>query len=232
MNECNLPTRQQCFELMEQLHVPLHIREHGLVVAKLGVFLAKRLKEKGIAVNPELVDRACLLHDVLRVLDFNESDYNRFEQSVPKEHKTKWQQLRAEYESACHEEATYELLKDRYPVLATTIKRHKYTALLDEKEKPNTWEEKLVYYADKRVMRDKIVPLKPRLEEAHKRNALLREIGSASKTDTAKVDSLIFELEQEIFDRIGLDPEEVTEEFIDSHREFEDHQPERNEGSA
>jgi 5'-deoxynucleotidase YfbR-like HD superfamily hydrolase len=214
MNECNLPTRQQCFKLMEQFHVPSHIKEHGLVVAKLGVFLAKRLKEKGIAVNLELVDRACLLHDVLRVLDFNESDYDRFEQSVPDEHKTKWQRLRAEHESACHEEAAYELLKERYPVLATTIRRHKYTALLDEKEKPNTWEEKLVYYADKRVMRDKIVPLKPRLEEAHKRNALLREIRSASEIDTAKVDSLIFELEQEIFEQIGLDPLEITDELV------------------
>lgn len=212
--------------------MPAHIRRHSLAVAKLGVFLAKKLREKGIAVNPELVDRACLLHDVLRVLDFNESDYNCFEQSVPDEHKTRWQQLRAEYESACHEEAAYELLKDRYPVLATTIKRHKYTALLDEKEKPNTWEEKLVYYADKRVMRDKIVPLKPRLEEAHKRNALLREIGSASKIDTTKVDSLIVELEQEIFEQIGVDPQEVTERFIDSHQDFESHRPARSDSSA
>jgi len=38
-----------------------------------------------------------------------------------------------------------------------------------------------------------------------------------NKIDTDKVDRLIFELEEEIFTAIGLDPAEVTEEFIDSH---------------
>jgi uncharacterized protein len=214
MKDCNLPTRQQCFELMEEFHVPAHIKDHSLAVAKLGVFLARKLRAKSVAVNVDLVDRACLLHDILRVLDFYEPDHDQFQQAVTDQHEASWRQLRDRHKSTCHEDAAYELLRQRYPALAVTVRRHKYTALLDEKEKPETWEEKLVYYADKRVMRDKIVPLRDRLEEAHQRHAHLRETRAGRKVDTAKVDLLIFELETEIFGKIGLDPIQVTDELV------------------
>ncbi len=88
---------------------------------------------------------------------------------------------------------------------------------LDEKDRPETWEEKLLYYADKRVMHDKIMPLKQRLAEGHKRNVHLHGSAAQSKTNTSKVDPLIYEMEKEIFEKIGLDPLEVTDEFIDSY---------------
>jgi len=89
--------------------------------------------------------------------------------------------------------------------------------MLDEKTRPNSWEEKLVYYADKRVMHSKIVPLRERLKEGHKRNAHLHGSKAQSKINTAKVDPLIYRLEEEIFDRAGLNPLEVTDKFIDSY---------------
>jgi hypothetical protein len=90
-------------------------------------------------------------------------------------------------------------------------------ALLDEKDYPETWEEKLLYYADKRVMHDKIMPLKQRLAEGHKRNVHLHGSPTQSKVNTAKVDPLIYEMEEEIFEKIGLDPLKMTEELIDSY---------------
>jgi len=90
-------------------------------------------------------------------------------------------------------------------------------AMLDEKVRPETWEEKLLYYADMRVMHDKIVPLKQRLAEGHKRNIHMHGSAAKSKINTAKVDPLIFQMEKEIFEKIGLDPLEVTEEFINSY---------------
>ena len=90
-------------------------------------------------------------------------------------------------------------------------------ALLDEKEKPRSREEKLLYYADKRVMHDKIVSLKDRLAEGHKRNIFQHGSAEQSRINTAKVDPLIYEMEKEIFKKIALDPLEVTEEYIDSH---------------
>ena len=171
MKDCSRPSRKECLVLLAEYHVPPHIVSHSKAVAKLAVFLAQRLNEKGEAVNIALLEGACLLHDLLRVHDFKESDYNKFEQNLPEEEKAKWQQLRAKYKAISHEDAAYDILKDKYPALALMIKRHRYMALLDEKEKPKSWEEKLLYYTDKRVMHDKIVPLKERLAEGHKRNA-------------------------------------------------------------
>lgn len=218
MKNFDLPTRQQCFDIIKEYHVPSHILKHSLTVAKLAVFLAERLREKGAAVDVDLVDRACLLHDIVRVCDFKELNYSSFEQTVTEQDKAKWQQIRARYKGICHEDAAYDVLKEKYPVLALTIKKHRYMAMLDEKARPNTWEEKLVYYADMRAMHGKIVPLETRLKEAHKRNVHLHGSAAQSKINTAKVDPLIYRLEEEIFAKIGLSSSEVTDEFIDSYQ--------------
>ena len=125
MKNCNLPTRKECLAIIEEHHVPPHIVKHSLTAAKLAVFLAQRLTEKGIAVDVNLVDRACLLHDIVRICDFKELDCNRFEQTVTAEDKAKWQQLRAKYEGIPHEHAAYDILKDKLPALALTIKKHR-----------------------------------------------------------------------------------------------------------
>lgn len=213
MKKCKLPTRKQCLDLLEQHCVPEHIVKHSIVAAKLAVFLAEKLKEKGISVDVELIDRACLLHDVARPCDFRGSDCS---QQAVTEDRAKWQQLKAKYPGLCHENIAYELLRKEYPELALAVKRHRYKAILDEKEKPTTWEEKLIYYADKRIMHDKIMPLKERLEEAHSRNIRLRDGQTQGDINTSKVDPLIFKLEEEIFSKIGLAPLDVTDEYIDS----------------
>jgi putative nucleotidyltransferase with HDIG domain len=216
MKKYNLPTHKECLAIIKAHHVPQHIVNHSLAVAKLAVFLAQRLKEKGIAVDVNLVHRACLLHDIVRICNIKELDYSRFEQPVTAEDKAKWQQLRAKYEGVPHEYAAYDILKDKYPALALTIKKHRYIGILDEEEKPNTWEEKLVYYADMRAMHDKIVPLEERLTEAHKRNVFFYKTEAQSKVIIAKVDPLIYSLEKEIFDKIDFNPHQITDEFIDS----------------
>jgi len=175
------------------------------------------MKRSNLPVDIDLVDRACLLHDIVRVCDFKELDYDRFEYAITEQDKAKWKQIREKYRGIGHEDAAYEILRGKYPVLALTIKKHRYMAMLDEKTRPSTWEEKLVYYADMRVMHDKIVPLKTRLREGHKRNAHLHGSKAQSKINTAKVDPLIYRLEEEIFDRAGLNPLEVTDKFIDSY---------------
>jgi len=100
--------------------------------------------------------------------------------------------------------ATAALLRNKYPQLAQVVRKHRYTAISHQKDKPVTWEEKLVYYADKRVMHDRIVSLKKRLEEAHKRYADWCRANARSSLDTVKIDRLIYKLEKEIFAKIGL----------------------------
>jgi len=217
MKDCSLPTRKECLAMLAEYHIPTHIVRHNQAVAKLAVFLARRLNEKGEAIDVERLDRAGLLHDMMRVFDFQQPDYNRFERNLPEQEKAKWQKMWVKYKTMTHEDAAYDILKEQYPALALTIKRHRYMAMLDEKDRPDTWEEKLLYYADMRVMHDKIVPLKQRLAEGHKRNIHMHGSAAQSKINTAKVDPMIEEMEKEIFEKIGLDPLEVTHDFIDSY---------------
>jgi len=217
MKDCSLPTRKECLAILAEYHVPPHMVNHCQAVAKLAVFLAQRLNENGEAVDVTLLESAGLLHDLMRVFDFQQADYNQFERNLPAGEKAKWHRLRAKYKAMTHEDAAYDELKEKYPVLALTIKRHRYMAMLDEKDRPKTWEEKLLYYADMRVMHDEIVPLKQRLAEGHKRNVFSHGSEAQSKINTGKVDPMIEEMEKEIFEKIGLDPLKVTEEFIDSY---------------
>ena len=198
MNDCNLPTHKQCFEIISSYRVPLNIIRHSQAVAGFAVALAEKLNANGLKVNIDLVQRGSLLHDMVRVCDIDKLDYSKFEQTVTDADKAKWAQLREEFKDVSHENAAYELLKDEYPQLALAIRRHKYCGLADPKEKPQSWEEKLIYYADKRVLHDKIVSLKQRLADGHIRNAHIQKRHGLSKTDIKKIDFLLFELEEEI----------------------------------
>ena len=217
MKKLNLPTQAECFEIIKQYHVPSHIVKHCQAVSRLGVFLAQKLKEKGIQVNIEQVERACLLHDIARICDIKEPDYGSLTRNVSEKDKAKWNQIRQRYYNLGHEDAAYEILKEKYPTLALIIKKHRYITMLSETERPKSWEEKLVYYADMRVMHDKIVPLKVRLEDGHRRNAHRYETNPKNKINIDKVDSLIYRLEKEIFEITGLESTAVPDEIIDLH---------------
>nr|MBP8910336.1 hypothetical protein [Phycisphaerae bacterium] len=129
-----------------------------------------------------------------------------------------WRRLKERHGGLRHEDAACAYLKDAYPILAQTIRKHRYTAIVDPDDMPRTFEEKLVYYADKRVMHDKIVPLQERLDEAHKRNAAKRKAAGIDSAEIARIDAAIFALEKDLFDLIELDPNAVTAEFIDNYR--------------
>jgi len=217
MKKYRIPTTEQCLEIIKLYHVPRRVIKHSFTVAKLAVFLGQRLKENSITLDVELLERAALLHDIARVCDFERIDNNKLQQTVTEDDKAKWADIRAKYKKIGHENAAYEILKDKYPRLAITIKKHRYMGMLDEKTRPAAWEEKLLYYADMRVMHDRIVPLEKRLKDGHKRNVHLHGSKAQSKINTAKVDPLIYRLEKEIFEKTGLNPLEITDTFIDSY---------------
>jgi hypothetical protein len=132
----------------------------------------------------------------MRVCDFTKPLERIFDSPANQEDLENWRQLSERYKGVRHEQAGYEFLKDKYPEIALAIKKHAYKALIEKENCPQTIEEKLVYYADKRAMHDKIVSLAERLEEGHRRN---QQVNSKNKVNAEYVDSLIFELERELF---------------------------------
>ncbi len=112
------------------------------MVAKVGFFLAKKLKRKQCNVNQQLIYSAALLHDI-----------------------TKTRSLKS---GEPHAETGGEfLLKAGYPEVGDIVRQH---VLLDNYmlNSPPT-EAEIVNYADKRVMHEDIVSLKKRIDYIYNR---------------------------------------------------------------
>jgi len=170
----NIPTREECLKLLKQNKVPEHVQNHCKTVNKIAVFLAKKLKEKGIDINVELVDAASLLHDVGRTVE------------------------KEQYPNPAHLERGYERLKDKYPEVADTIRVHGLLLL----DKTQTWEQKIVNYADKRAWEHELVSLQKRISSIERRYEF---------TLTEEKKQKYFELEKQIFDIIGIEPDKLGE---------------------
>ncbi len=169
----NIPTTKECYEIMDELEVPERIRKHSEQVTKIAVLIASKLKEKGIKINIELVEKSSLLHDIDKLQCLEEENHMN------------------------HGIITEKILKEKgYPEVGEIIRHH-----VTERETTNeiTWEIKCLRYGDSRVIYDKIVPIKERLEYAKKRYPKLGE-------DFHKK---IIDLEKEIFKIIDINPEDI-----------------------
>lgn len=120
-------------------NVPDNIIAHLKAVSEFSEKMMDTLEKKGIKVNRELVRAAALLHDV-RKMEPN--------------HETKG----AEYIKSLG-----------YPEVANLISKHGLAKLGDENFIPKTWEEKIVFYSDKRLKDDKIVSVDERFADIRKR---------------------------------------------------------------
>ncbi len=171
----NLPSREECFRLLKEFHTPENIIKHTLAVNKLCMDLGRRLKARGEKIDLELLDRASLLHDL-----------------------DKFMTLREDYEM--HGIEACRILRKRgYPELAEIVRKHRILTILRPGEL-RTWEEKLVYYADKRVVHDRVVPVREKMEYLAKAyNMRGRDLEKLKKCEkeTLKLEKEILERDRE-----------------------------------
>lgn len=185
-------TDHEISNLIQEFHVPLHVRGHCEVVANFAIELAEKLIASGEKINLELLRSAALLHDLVRVVDFKKFDPAKFPDPVTQEDIECWKELRKKYAGMHHALAGAKILEERgFPEIAKLIEKHRYLQII---EGFNSWEEKILYYADKRTKHDKIVSLKERLEDGRKRNAP-ETIGTLGAKE---LDEKVYALEQEI----------------------------------
>jgi len=122
---------------------PSKIIEHSKAVCKVAEKAANGLIKKGIKLNKKLVIAAALLHDIERAKPNHVIKGSRLLKSMG------------------------------FSEVAEVVKKHSLYKLEVKNRQPSTWEEKIVFYADKRVKANKIVSLKERfdsLEKAYKVN--------------------------------------------------------------
>lgn len=200
-------TKTKIKNLIKEFHVPSHVLAHSKKVAEVALFLGEKLIEKGEKVDLDLIEKGSLLHDILRICDFHIWEPHKFPENLTKGKLEKWNSLREKFKGIHHADAAYQIFMEKgHKNLAEIILKHKFVYILDKRFAPKTWEEKIVYYADKRVMHDKIVSLDERIKDGKKRNVHSKKALALSE----KAEKRIYELEKEIFEKIGGEPEIVS----------------------
>ncbi|MGM5485406.1 MAG: HD domain-containing protein [Nanobdellota archaeon] len=211
-----LPSREQSqYLLTVGYRVPQNIIEHSIQVNRVAMFLAGKLEEKGEEVRKELVDRASILHDMLKIVEIPTGNIFIPKNSnqtnvISKKDRMKWIELKRKYGGLSHEVAAYRVLQEKYPELAQVVRKHGYHEMEGVNSLDN-WEEKLVCYADKRVKHDKIVSLQERFRDGHERYKDNRYYDQYSSEKIKEIDDKFYGLEREIFNKLDFGPEELVE---------------------
>jgi hypothetical protein len=194
--------------LYRKYHLPVHVIGHILKVTGLTLYLTKKLNAKGINVNERLVRDAALLHDLIKVCDFKSYDPKGFIGKVTSSDLAKWQQLRATYGGLGHERGMSVILENMgQSKIAEVVRKHRYDSLLSP-DAPRTWEEKIVYYSDKRVMHDRVVSLNDRLEDGRRRYQ------GSLPLDDSNIHQALTKLENEICSTAGINPDDICDRVI------------------
>ena len=125
-----------------------NIVEHSLQVMRVSLAVLDNLKD-GVRLNRDMVIAASLLHDI-----------------------TKTRSLKTKER---HDESGAELLRELgFTGIAGIVEQH--VILQDLNLEGGIEEKEIVYYADKRVMHDKIVSLEERVQDLMRRYAVTEEI--------------------------------------------------------
>ena len=163
--------------LIEQNATP-NLLVHIDMVACLSYLMAVWLRVSGLAVNPILAHRGGLLHDLAKISARNNS--------------------------LSHGELAARLLEERgQPALARIAVSHMLFNIHHPENAPRTWEEKIVYYADKLVEQNQVVSMDLRLRA-------LRERYSLDARAVEEVSTAMLSLEREISTAIGCSPTDLV----------------------
>lgn len=204
-----LPTPDECRALFETYRVPANIVAHCEKVCAVGTFLAERLRMKGVSINVELTACACLLHDLMKAVVFeNISTPIPSLKFYPTPEQIKMHaELRKKYAGMHEEEIAYELFRISYPELAALIRGTK-NAQGEHDIARMPIEEKIKWYSDWRLFVDEIVTLDERAHEAYERKKQkLSKILPKWVHEIEKVKTV----EKELFNHLGFPPEQLKQ---------------------
>ena len=169
-----IPTRAECEELMARYSMLPNIVAHSLQVMRVSLAFTDHLKE-GVPVNRDLVAAAALLHDITKTRSLTTKERHAASGGV--------------------------LLRDLgFPRVAEIVEQHVTIQNMDLGE--TLQELEIVYYADKRVMHDKIVTIDERVHDLIRRYATGEQI--RSQIIQNKEQALIIERKIAGFMKIGI----------------------------
>jgi len=184
----SLPGVQQCTAWLIHQRASTGLLAHVQAVAALAYQMAVWLRASGQSVDPLLAHRGGLLHDLVKLAPPPPGP------------------------AADHgARAAVLLLEHQQPALAEIANRHLLHLILDANRAPRTWEEKLVYLADKLVEGSRPVTLEERL-------ASLRRRYPANTGEIEASAPAIHHLQTELCAHLGLAPQELTPRLTNAVR--------------
>jgi uncharacterized protein len=198
--------------LIRQYHAPQLIKAHMRNVASVAVFIGEKLVRRGEKIDLAVLRQAALLHDIVKICDFKDTSLIKAIGDFNAEDVAFWMKLHKSCSADGHITAAYKILTDlKEPLLAEIIRKHRYESIIDPdpSERPSTWAEKLLYYADKRVMHDKIVGMRKRLDDGRR-----RYFGGQIRPQDLEIEKELFKLESDICAAAGITPEDINESIL------------------
>lgn len=191
-----LPSRADVEAWRKEVRLPDHIIRHCDAVARMAEKLGDELIARGIPLRPLALKRACELHDLLRFVDFKAHVQRKIPhaQEADSETQALWDSLKTTY-GDIHETACEEFLKEhRYPELGHIVNPHGLHSIVEEPETIRTIEQKLLFYADKRVRFEAEVSIDERFDE------FIERYGDGVESEWAKIArERTKEMEKELF---------------------------------
>ena len=176
-----IPSREECFGLMERYGMLPNITRHSVQVMRVSLAIVDHLGN-GAAVNRDLVAAAALLHDITKTRSLETGER--------------------------HDASGGVLLRELgFGRIGRIVEEHVYLSNPDLQG--GLEEREIVYYADKRVMHDRIVTLDDRLRDLVKRYGLTQEIASRILGNK----STILAVERKIAGCMGIGLEEAIREI-------------------
>ena len=133
-----IPVDDECLKLIEKYEMLPNIIDHSLKVRDVSLAIVNNLKDNNI-INKELVVAAALLHDIAKTMTLKDN-------------------------SMMHDILGGKILRElNFNSIAEIVESHIF---LDNFDPHGKLEEKeIVYYADKRVMHDKVVTVDDRIND-------------------------------------------------------------------
>ncbi|MDP7247631.1 MAG: tRNA (adenosine(37)-N6)-threonylcarbamoyltransferase complex ATPase subunit type 1 TsaE [Candidatus Peribacteraceae bacterium] len=155
-----IPSRSEIEEWRKEVHLPPNVIAHCDAVADIAQRVGEELIKIGKLVRPTTLRRCSELHDLFRFVEFHHGNHAPI--PTTKEDEETWATLINKYEGHSHESACAEFLREQgFPDMASIVEIH---GLKTENHPEMTTEQKILFYADKRIRDNEWVTVDERFE--------------------------------------------------------------------
>jgi len=166
-DDISIPSEKEVADWRKEVMLNDLAVRHCDAVADLAEKFANYLLDQGIIIRPNAIKIAGALHDLFRFLDFPMDQLEKLNIEVTDEQVACWDKWKDKMGDKHHETAVADFLCKRgFPSIAKIIESH---GLKPEMPDPETIEEKLLHYSDKRVKFDRVVSLDERFDDFRNR---------------------------------------------------------------